>query len=137
MSRGITYAICSCREHEQQQQKHLTPLRRIASDASVGAMSPIDPAFAANVQAQIETPTTPALTPTFTGTTDESDTDFQSAYSASPRQSYAGHEIGEIQDEDEEAETRRLEAEIAASRQARLRRSTNLGSRTNSVDFCE
>ena len=40
-------------------------------------------------------------------------------------------------DEDEEAETRRLEAEIAASRQARLRRSTNLGSRTNSVDLCE
>ena len=39
-------------------------------------------------------------------------------------------------DEDEEAETRRLEAEIAASRQARLRRST-LGSRANSVDLCE
>ncbi|VDB84478.1 unnamed protein product [Peniophora sp. CBMAI 1063] len=87
---------------EPQPEKHLAPLRRIASDASVGAMSPIDPAFAANVQA--ETPTTPALTPTFTGTTDESDTDFQSAYSASPRQSYAGHEVGEIQDEDEEAE---------------------------------
>ncbi|KAI0695962.1 hypothetical protein C8T65DRAFT_664443 [Cerioporus squamosus] len=40
-------------------------------------------------------------------------------------------------DEDEEAETRRLEAEIAASRQARMRRSTNLGSRTNSVDFSQ
>ena len=40
-------------------------------------------------------------------------------------------------DEDEEAETRRLEAEIAASRQARMRRSTNLGSRTNSIDLCE
>ncbi|TBU41681.1 hypothetical protein BD309DRAFT_964723 [Dichomitus squalens] len=40
-------------------------------------------------------------------------------------------------DEDEEAETRRLEAEIAASRQARMRRSTNLGSRTNSVDLSQ
>ena len=40
-------------------------------------------------------------------------------------------------DEDEEAETRRLEAEIAASRQARMRRSTNLGSLTNSIDLCE
>ena len=40
-------------------------------------------------------------------------------------------------DEDEEAETRRLEAEIAASRKARMRRSTNLGSRTSSTDLCE
>ncbi|KZV77646.1 hypothetical protein PENSPDRAFT_679188 [Peniophora sp. CONT] len=86
---------------EQQPEKHLTPLRRIASDASVGAMSPLDPSFAHNAQAQVETPTTPALTPTFTGTTDESDTDFQSAYSASPRESYAGHDVGEIEDEDE------------------------------------
>ena len=39
-------------------------------------------------------------------------------------------------DDDEEAETRRLEAEIAASRQARMRRST-IGSRTNSVEFGE
>ncbi|KAM5531859.1 hypothetical protein V8D89_014489 [Ganoderma adspersum] len=38
-------------------------------------------------------------------------------------------------DDDEEAETRRLEAEISASRQARMRRSTNMGSRTNSVEF--
>jgi nicotinamide N-methyltransferase len=30
------------------------------------------------------TPVTPALTPALTGTTDDSDTDFQSAYSASP-----------------------------------------------------
>ena len=40
-------------------------------------------------------------------------------------------------DEDEEAETRRLEAEIAASRKARMRRSTNLGSRASSTDLCE
>lgn len=38
-------------------------------------------------------------------------------------------------DEDEEAEHRRLEEEITASRLARLRRST--GSRANSVDLCE
>ncbi|KAH9858402.1 hypothetical protein C2E23DRAFT_864363 [Lenzites betulinus] len=40
-------------------------------------------------------------------------------------------------DDDEEAETRRLEAEIAASRQARLRRSTGFASRTNSVDLSQ
>lgn len=40
-------------------------------------------------------------------------------------------------DDDEEAETRRLEAEISASRQARMRRSTNMGSRTNSIEFSE
>ncbi|KAI0645465.1 hypothetical protein C8Q79DRAFT_1001065 [Trametes meyenii] len=40
-------------------------------------------------------------------------------------------------DDDEEAETRRLEAEIAASRQARLRRSTGLASRSSSIDLCE
>jgi hypothetical protein len=39
------------------------------------------------------TPVTPALTPALTGTTDESDTDFQSAYSAtpSPRDSLRGN----------------------------------------------
>ncbi|KAJ8468524.1 hypothetical protein ONZ51_g9590 [Trametes cubensis] len=40
-------------------------------------------------------------------------------------------------DEDEEAETRRLEAEIAASRQARLRRSTGYTSRSSSVDLSQ
>jgi hypothetical protein len=35
-----------------------------------------------------DTPTTPGLTPGASATTDESDTDFQSAYSASPRDSY-------------------------------------------------
>ena len=39
------------------------------------------------------TPVTPALTPALTGTTDDSDTDFQSAYSAtpSPRESLRGN----------------------------------------------
>lgn len=40
------------------------------------------------VSQQLITPTTPALTPGAAGTTDESDTDFQSAYSTSPRDSY-------------------------------------------------
>jgi hypothetical protein len=39
------------------------------------------------------TPATPALTPALTGTTDDSDTDFQSAYSTSPspRDSFRGN----------------------------------------------
>lgn len=40
-------------------------------------------------------------------------------------------------DDDEEAEHKRLEEEIAASRAARMRRSTGLGSRANSMDICE
>lgn len=42
-------------------------------------------------------------------------------------------------DPDEEADQKRLEDEIAASRLARLRRSRGLGSgsRTNSLDLCE
>jgi EEF1A N-terminal glycine/lysine methyltransferase len=38
-------------------------------------------------------PVTPALTPALTGTTDDSDTDFQSAYSTSPspRESFRGN----------------------------------------------
>ncbi|KAF7784321.1 hypothetical protein Agabi119p4_486 [Agaricus bisporus var. burnettii] len=41
-----------------------------------------------SVSQQLETPTTPGLTPATSGTADESDTDFQSAYSTSPRNSY-------------------------------------------------
>jgi hypothetical protein len=37
---------------------------------------------------QLETLNTPGPTPAASGATDESDTDFQSAYSASPRDSY-------------------------------------------------
>lgn len=40
-------------------------------------------------------------------------------------------------DQDEEEETRRLEQEIAASRLARLRRSTGGASRNSSVDLCK
>ncbi|KAF9819179.1 hypothetical protein IEO21_02350 [Rhodonia placenta] len=40
-------------------------------------------------------------------------------------------------DDDEEAETRRLEQEIQASRLARMRRSAGYGSRAGSVDLCK
>lgn len=58
------------------------PLRKVASGASLTALSPEAPTTA---------PTTPALTPAIT-TTDESDTDFQSACSASPRDSCGSFE---------------------------------------------
>lgn len=54
------------------------PLRKISSGASLSALSPSDTA----------TPTTPALTPAIGFITDDSDTEFQSAYSTSPRDSY-------------------------------------------------
>ncbi|KAG2350349.1 hypothetical protein BDR05DRAFT_899202 [Suillus weaverae] len=54
------------------------PLRKIASGASLSALSPSEPA----------TPSTPALTPAIGFITDDSDTEFQSAYSTSPRDSY-------------------------------------------------
>ncbi|KAG2072634.1 hypothetical protein BDR04DRAFT_1230371 [Suillus decipiens] len=55
------------------------PLRKIASGASLSALSP----------SEIATLSTPAPTPAISSITDDSDTDFQSAYSASPRDSYA------------------------------------------------
>lgn len=55
------------------------PVRKVASGASLSALSPAVPTT---------TPTTPALTPGLSSTTDDSDTDFQSAYSTSPRDSY-------------------------------------------------
>jgi hypothetical protein len=57
-------------------------IRKIASGASLSATRPVSPS-------QV-TPSTPALSPGIHGTTDESDTDFQSAYSISPRESYNG-----------------------------------------------
>lgn len=55
-------------------------LRKISSGASLGATRPATP--------PAPSPSTPALTNALTGTTDDSDTDFQSAYSASPRAKY-------------------------------------------------
>ncbi|KAG6336570.1 hypothetical protein ID866_2508 [Astraeus odoratus] len=58
-------------------------LHKTASGASLGALSP---------EVSAATPTTPALTPALTSTTDDSDTEFQSAYSTSPRDSYGSFE---------------------------------------------
>ncbi|KDQ63546.1 hypothetical protein JAAARDRAFT_29564 [Jaapia argillacea MUCL 33604] len=59
----------------------MTRLRKIPSGLSITATRPISPSA--------PTPSTPALTPGV-ASTDDSDTDFQSAYSTSPRGSYAG-----------------------------------------------
>ncbi|KAI0639419.1 AEX-3 domain-containing protein [Trametes polyzona] len=59
----------------------LPGLRKIPSSASVGAFSP-----------STVTPTTPSLTPGASAATDDEDTDFQSAYSTSPRGSYGSFE---------------------------------------------
>ncbi|THH21551.1 hypothetical protein EW146_g15 [Bondarzewia mesenterica] len=61
-------------------------LRKIASGVSLSAMRPVSP--------PVLIPSTPALTPALTGTTDDSDTDFQSAYSTSPRESYGDFDQG-------------------------------------------
>lgn len=45
------------------------------------------------------TPTTPALTPGASAATDESDTDFQSAYSASPRDSYGNFDHDTLEED--------------------------------------
>ncbi|KAF5390328.1 hypothetical protein D9757_002945 [Collybiopsis confluens] len=60
-------------------------VRKIASGASLSATRPISPSA-------VVTPSTPALSPGPHGTTDESDSDFQSAYSVSPRASYQEHD---------------------------------------------
>ncbi|KAI0655095.1 AEX-3 domain-containing protein [Cubamyces menziesii] len=59
----------------------LPGLRKIPSTASISAFSP-----------STVTPTTPALTPGASAATDDEDTDFQSAYSTSPRGSYGSFE---------------------------------------------
>ncbi|KAA1471484.1 hypothetical protein DENSPDRAFT_850258 [Dentipellis sp. KUC8613] len=69
---------------KEQMPRTSRELRKIPSSVSLSATRPASPA--------LRTPTTPALTPAMTGTTDDSDTDFQSAYSMSmspsPRDSY-------------------------------------------------
>jgi nicotinamide N-methyltransferase len=65
------------------------PMRRISSGASLSATRPVSPSEL--------TPTTPSLTPGAFATTDDEETDFQSAYSASPRESYGSFEIGKEQ----------------------------------------
>ncbi|KAJ3879902.1 DENN domain-containing protein [Lentinula edodes] len=68
-------------------------VRKIASGASLSATRPLSP-----IQV---TPSTPALSPGLPGTTDESDTDFQSAYSVSPRGSYHEYDQHSISEEEQ------------------------------------
>lgn len=73
-------------------------IRKIASSASLSAARPPSP-----VQF---TPSTPALSPGVHGTTDESDTDFQSAYSVSPQGSNASLEYNQTMSDEEHLENR-------------------------------
>ncbi|KAK0506225.1 DENN domain-containing protein [Armillaria luteobubalina] len=66
---------------DEQSTSEPVPIRKISSGASLSATRPSQ-----------ATPTTPGLTPVAAGATDDSDTDFQSAYSASPRGSYGSLE---------------------------------------------
>jgi hypothetical protein len=61
---------------------------KISSEASLSAARP--------TSFTQMTPTTPSLTPGISVTTDDSDTDFQSAYSTSPRASYGSFESGDV-----------------------------------------
>ena len=66
------------------------PLRRIPSGVSLSATRPVSPP----VSPSEVSATTPSLTPAVSATTDDEETDFQSAYSASPRESYGSFENG-------------------------------------------
>lgn len=70
-------------------------LRKIPSTASISAISP-----------QAATPSTPSLTPGASAVTDDEETDFQSAYSTSPRGSYGSleHYAVKTYDHDEHSE---------------------------------
>jgi len=68
-------------------------LRTIPSNPSLDASSPV----------HAHTPTTPALTPAVSATTDDSDSEFQSAYSESPRNSHTsfeGHQRAYVDSDD-------------------------------------
>ncbi|KAK0208211.1 DENN domain-containing protein [Desarmillaria ectypa] len=66
---------------DEQRTPEPVPIRKISSGASLSATRPSQ-----------ATPTTLGLTPVVAVATDDSDTDFQSAYSASPRGSYGSFE---------------------------------------------
>jgi len=74
------------------------PLRKIASGASLTALSPSEPT----------TPSIPTVVPATGSITEDSDTDFQSAYSTSPRDSYVsfdGRQTPHFHDSDDSAES--------------------------------
>ena len=71
-------------EKDGHKKPDLANLRKIPSTVSLSATRPASPAAI--------TPVTPTLTTGASTTTDDEDTDFQSAYSASPRGSYGSFE---------------------------------------------
>ncbi|EJD03960.1 uncharacterized protein FOMMEDRAFT_106299 [Fomitiporia mediterranea MF3/22] len=80
----IPQAMPKDKQDQDQNQKHgqEEPLETIAQETSPVSPATLSPAIS-NV------PTTPSVT---VAPTEDSDTDFQSAYSASPRESYCSHE---------------------------------------------
>ncbi|KAJ4486134.1 DENN domain-containing protein [Lentinula aciculospora] len=85
--------------HRATSSREQSSVRKIASGASLSATRPLS-------LSQI-TPSTPALSPGLHGTTDESDTDFQSAYSVSPRGSYHEYDQHSVSDEERPGITER------------------------------
>ncbi|KAF9453813.1 hypothetical protein P691DRAFT_755175 [Macrolepiota fuliginosa MF-IS2] len=86
-----------------------TPTRSSFSDASHREFSrdaieaepvpPLNTSVIQHLSPDQVTPTTPSLTPGASAATDESDTDFQSAYSASPRNSYGNFDHDALEDD--------------------------------------
>ncbi|KAJ8702592.1 hypothetical protein PTI98_001296 [Pleurotus ostreatus] len=76
-----------------------TPTKAQESDADVSHLSAnastVSSATARPISPSQLTPTTPALTPVTASVTDDSDTDFQSAYSTSPRESYGDFDVAQ------------------------------------------
>jgi nicotinamide N-methyltransferase len=81
------------------------PMRRIPSGVSLTATRPASSPIPPSEMA----PTTPSLTPGVSTTTDDEETDFQSAYSASPRESYGEFDEKNGNYEEPEDETVSLE----------------------------
>ncbi|KAI0814978.1 AEX-3 domain-containing protein [Irpex lacteus] len=72
-------------EPAEDNKKQLPALRKIPSDVSISALRPVSPSAS-------NTPVTPSLTTGASIATDDEETDFQSAYSTSPRASYGNFE---------------------------------------------
>ena len=83
------------------------PLRRMPSDVSISALRQ-DHASATSPASTAMSPITPSLTTgTSVATTDDEETDFQSAYSTSPRGSYASFENFAVMTEGEDSDVDR------------------------------
>jgi len=103
----VTHTRARLVSHSEQGNK--TPTRGSFSAGSHDEETPSEPATQSNtVEPSLETARSPsgrtkkalAAPPATAGTTDDSDTDFQSAYSTSPRRSHGSFEAGQEPDED-------------------------------------